>query len=150
MSASRACTRHRVLWALAPALLGVLACNPQFVASLGGDPVAAGPGVGGSILIVVNNQTAADVALEMTLQRTNAGEATTTSPFTVSAPPGYVIFSEDCSTTSITIDSLKVGDADVTLAARTFAPPALRCGSILFITVQGLTGTFSASAELYN
>ena len=148
MSASRAYTRRRLLWAVVP-LLGCLACNPEFIGSLGGDPAAAGPGVDGSILVVINNQTAVGIQLEMTVQRTNPGEATTSSTATITGPPGYIIFSEDCSTTSISLDSLTVGDADVELATRVFAPPALRCGSIVFITVQGLTGTFSASAELY-
>lgn len=150
MSASRACTRRRLLWVVVPVLLGGLACNPEFVANLGGDPTNASGGVSGSILIVVNNQTAADVELSMTINRTNAGEATTTGTQTITVPQGYVIFSDDCSVRSITIDSLTVGGADVGLAANTFAPPALRCGSILFVTVQGFTGTFSASAELYN
>lgn len=124
--------------------------NPAFVNQLGGSAARSGPQPTGSILVVVNNQTTSQIQLNYDQEVRRAGEGVVIYSGGFAIPAGtYFVFSSDCSTTGIIFTSLTVGGVDVALAVNEFRAPALQCGSIVYVTIQGVGATAIATAELF-
>jgi hypothetical protein len=145
----------------AAVLLANLSCdalNPTFVNELGGNAIRSTPSPTGSIVIVFNNQRLLRLTMTYDLEMTVPGLAPQQiTGATLSTDTGYWTATLDCYTTSIKITSITAAGtsasqpstqpsvAGLTLATNTFAPPALQCGSVLFVIVP-LLG--SPTAEL--
>jgi len=124
--------------------------NPAFVSQLGGSAARSGPQPTGSILTVINNQTPSQVLLsyDQEVQRPGEGLVIYSGGFAVPAGT-YFVFSSDCTTDGIVFTSLTVGGVAVPLAVNEFRAPALQCGSIVYVTIQGVGATAIATAELF-
>lgn len=133
-----------VLCALAVTGVSCDALNPAFVGQLGGDAGNVGPAPTGSIVLIFNNQTNRQLALnyELELLRAGQGMVTQTDGY-LRTGPGYWTATFDCDTSAILLTGISILDAtgdddvavDIELAVNEFRRPALQCGSVIFVNV---------------
>ncbi|HOA73304.1 MAG TPA: hypothetical protein PL151_12105 [Phycisphaerae bacterium] len=114
------------------------ALNPALVGDLGGDAGSVGRGPTGSVVLVLNNQTSQELALQFDVKYTRAGEATTTQEAEFTAPAGgWWTMTLDCDTSAVILKQVAPvgGDDGIPVAVNEFRRPALQCGSVIFVNV---------------
>jgi hypothetical protein len=126
--------------------------NPSLVNDLTGTASTSGPQPTGSILVAFNNQRGVALTLNYTVERNHSGTVTTsTEKFGNSG--GIWAVSYDCDTTKVAItgisttsssnstdttDTTDTSDTSTTTSlalSMTFEPPALECGSVIYVNV---------------
>lgn len=132
-------------------LLGCDAINPQLIGQLGGNPSSTNADISGSILVVFNNNTTGDGVLTYSASDDSSGSSVVLFDGSMTAPSGYTnIASYECSTTTIAITGISIGGTDLTWETVQYTVPNLRCGSVIFVNVQGTVTAPTVTTELFN
>jgi len=160
------CGRHRagtaaVLAALlAAAGSGCDALNPSLVAQIGGNSAATSVNSPGHVILVLNNLTNGNAVLSFGMTNTTSnGTVYTGSAAQAVGPGAYVALTLSCTLTRLELEEVEIRpvaagvtpeSVTVELPVNIFTPPALRCGSVVFVNVVGVYPDIGATAQLLN
>ncbi len=145
---------------LAAASAGCDALNPSLVAQIGGNSAVTSVNSPGHVILVLNNLTNGNAVLSFDMSNTTSNGTVYTGSAAQTAGPGaYVALTLSCTLTRLELKDVVIRpvaagvtpeSVTVQLPVNIFAPPALRCGSVVFVNVVGVYPSIGATAQLLN